>query len=278
MELITKDKLRNIIGQEKFNILENSSIQKGSAFLNGENVSSFNNINNSLSKKISNSIQDIIIDLSSGIMKEVSAETGKMIGNLSTRSAQLAISIPIRIKENSIESFNENKKSFGEILNEVMNEQGAQSEEIQEILEQQSQENIIDKCNKSISNAIFLVGSTVNELSNNINSCMRYYDEGIDTLLYEINNCITNKIGSLHKQLNEQMNDIEKNVDLSCKEQGDRIGTKLAEQYNQELKKQAENQLAKIKKTKTKANMVAIKAKQSAALNVMSLTGVNIKI
>lgn len=300
--MFDKEKLKAGMGLEQYNRLEDVAIDKGAAFLDGQITSvmhkamssdlSVSLINTAslgtgiavTGSKLLNSkeslgmLQELTTSIITVAMDTATSEIGKITGKIAAKATSLPLSIPGKIYDYTMSTFNERKKSFGEILKEVMTDQESLIDEDAEKQNAKAKNAALEKITKGLNKAKDFVEENMGKLNECLTKTATYIEEGPDMLSNEIDKVLTNQIKAVNKAVDGVISDIESSTDSMCKAQGEKIGGRMADTYNETLTKQAKMQLAKQKTLISKAKTMALKAKQAAILQVMSLTGVNVPL
>ena len=296
---VSTEKLRGMLGPEKFEQLENGAIDKGSAFLNGKITSTMNKVMSdktvvgltqattsglglysTASALVTNPaiLSGLADQIVSSSMDIVATELGKLGGKIAGKSTQILTSIPSKIQSYSMSYFNAYKKSFGEMLSEVMNDSESNDEKRQEDSEKKSKNKTLEKTKKALGDAKDFIDKNTKLINSYLGTITKYVEEGPDMLAKEIDKQIDKGVKYANKQVDQKIEDVEKYVNTECKKQGEKIGKKMVEAYNDKLLKQAQKQLAKQKTTISKAKALAFKAKQAGILQIMGMTGIGMPI
>jgi len=225
-----------------------------------------------------NELQSIAASMLSVAIGEISNETGQLIGEYSGKSASLVGSIPGKIAQAATDKFNEPgiKLSVSDVLDELTKNVEDITKEQNEKNEEEFKNNKINEAKENIAKGITTAKKFVEDSITELNKVVEYALEGSEWVATEMTKRIETTKQNVKKSLDEQYSKIEKSVNDFCKGEGDKIGMKMAELYNNNINKAAH----KIKDAKdTAVSKTVIKAKsatQKANLKLMSMTGINL--
>lgn len=299
MAFFTVDSLKKSVGNDGFEQLKDGAVDKGAAFLSGQVTTSMNKVMSdktsvalintaslgtgtymTASAMIKNPelLQELATNIVAGAVDIATQETTKIAGKLVAKTVQIPLAIPAKIQQYTQEAFVAYKKSFGEILQEVMEEQGAQIDKAAEEQNEKSKKESNNKALEKLNKAKDTLTNGLNKLNDVLGKVSDYIEEGPDYIVNEVDKQISSFVKAANKEVDKKIETVEKTVDDECKSQGYKIGKRMAENYNDTLRKQAKQQLASQKTAISKAKGLAFKAKQTAALQVMAMTGINVPV
>lgn len=276
----------------QYNVLKNNALDSSARFMNGEISNAFDiAMNNDVTKVLSNAAvtaggaisiaqqypsevlqvcQDLITYIVGMILDTTIYDTTKKV-------AEIAIPDTAFISQMTQTVFNENKMSLSEALASISeSKETQQQKEVEETNEKDKEEkfsklkNMANSVTTWLNDNVQPITDKVNEL---INQYALYDPTELDNQLIAFVNSQKEKLTNV---VDQKLNDaklfkttIETNIATTA-------GKYLADQYNTQIIKQANQQLHNVNKVKAKAKQMAAAATQFAKLQVMALTGVNI--
>ena len=212
------------------------------------------------------------------VANRVVEESMSLINDATSRYIKLTLEYPNLVKEHTLKSFNDNKMTLNDFLKELT----ADAEDEVEMTEEEQEKEDNEENSKSLLQTFNEIKGQVLSVVNDINETMEkitpYISEGPEIVTKMIDNEVSSKIDKVKGITNSKILGLEEETRKKAKEIGEILGQQLANKYNDALKRAAEKQMNSLKKAKTKAQLLAFKAKQAAALQIMKLTGVNVKI
>lgn len=299
MAFFTVDSLKKSVGSDGFEQLKDGAVDKGAAFLSGQVTTSMNKVmSDKTSVALINTaslgtgtymtasalvknpeiLQGLATNIVAGAVDVATQETAKIAGKIVAKTVQIPLTIPAKIQQYTMEAFNAYKKSFGEILKEVMDEQGGQIENAANEQDEKSKKESNNKALEKLNKAKDTLTAGLEKLNGVLSKVSEYIEEGPNYIANEVDKQISSFVQAANKEVDKKIEVVEKTVDDECKSQGYKIGKRMAETYNETLRKQAKKQLASQKTAISKAKGLAFKAKQTAALQVMAMTGINVPV
>lgn len=211
---------------------------------------------------------------------EIGKEAGKLIGEYTGKGASLVGSIPGKIAQAAADKFNEPgvKLSISDVLDELMKDIEDITKEQAEKNEAECKSNKINEVKENITKGVTTAKKFVDDATEDLNKIVEYALEGSEWMAEHMTKKIENTTQNIKKTLDEQYTNIEKNVNEFCKGEGDKIGMKLVELYNNGIRKAAHKVKDLKDTTMSKTSITAISSIQKAKLNIMSMTGINLPI
>ena len=214
-------------------------------------------------------------------IEEITNFTSKKIAEFTTKSTTLATSIPGKIADKSIERFNSTDKSKGEIklsVGEILgnlakNKEDRISEE-SEKTDEKIKTSKIDELKKSTSETLTKAKEFIQQANDEIYKVMEYTAEGPAYIAQQMSNKIESIQQNIEKTLNDQYKIVEDNINTFCEGEGNKIGEKLVQEYNNIIDKSAKQIFEKTENTKTKVSVKADEIIQTAKLKLFALIGV----
>ena len=225
---------------------------------------------------------DMLIDAATNLVTEVTATiTNSAMGLVTSNVEKItmhALQAPKMVQEYTMSTFNKNKLSISDLLKGFEETVEDELKKLEAEDEKKDQQTSIDKMTKAVSkikSEVTKIASDANDIAEKIT---KYIAEGPDTVTSFVNNTIDEKISQIQALTNTEVNKWMKDFDGFCKTQGEKLGTVMAQEYNNVLRKQAQKITANIKKQKSKAKLLAFSAKQKSVLQIMGMTGINVPI
>lgn len=276
-------------------LINKNDVNKGTSFLSGAATSAIstagknavadvknitkNSVNEIETQFITTSeLQNIAASMLSVAIGEISNETGQLIGEYTGKSASLVGSIPGKITQAATDKFNEPgvKLSVSDVLDELTKDIEDISKEQNEKIEIENKNNKINETKENITKGITTAKKFVEDSIKELNKVVEYALEGSEWVAIELTKRIESTKQNVKKSLDGQYTHIEKSVNEFCKGEGDKIGMKMVELYNNGIRKAAH----KIKDAKdtavSKSAINAVASIQKGKLNLMSMTGINL--
>lgn len=276
-------------------LINKNDVNKGTSFLSGAATSAIstagknavadvknitkNSVNEIETQFITTSeLQNIAASMLSVAIGEISNETGQLIGEYSGKSASLVGSIPGKIAQAATDKFNEPgvKLNVSDVLDELTKDIEDISKEQNEKIEIENKNNKINEAKENITKGITTAKKFVEDSIKELNKVVEYALEGSEWVAVELTKRIESTKQNVKKSLDGQYTHIEKSVNEFCKGEGDKIGMKMVELYNNGIRKAAH----KIKDAKdtavSKSAINAVASIQKGKLKLMSMTGINL--
>ena len=226
-------------------------------------------------------LSQIAQSMAAAAIGEITNFTSKKIAEFTTKSTTLATSIPGKIADKSIERFNSTDKSKGEIklsVGEILgnlakNKEDRISEE-SEKTDEKIKTSKIDELKKSTSETLTKAKEFIQQANDEIYKVMEYTAEGPAYIAQQMSNKIESIQQNIEKTLNDQYKIVEDNINTFCEGEGNKIGEKLVQEYNNIIDKSAKQIFEKTENTKTKVSVKADEIIQTAKLKLFALIGV----
>ena len=217
----------------------------------------------------------------------VANKTTEIIGEYSTKFVSLPLSIPSKITQYTTERFNKTdndkdengnkydpvKKSLGDAL-KLFNTNSEELNENEDNIRNEINNNkTIDNAKKKAQEFIVSANKIIEKSNEAIGKIMEHSAEGVDWLQKNIDKEISRAESNIKDNLENGLKTISKDIDLYCKNEGNKIGSKLVSKYNKLLEEQAKDIVDKKNKAESKAKIKANASIQKAKLKIFALIG-----
>lgn len=226
-------------------------------------------------------LSQIAQSMAAAAIGEITNFTSKKIAEFTTKSTTLATSIPGKIADKSIERFNstdkskgETKLSVGEILGNLAKNKEDRISEESEKTDEKIKTSKIDELKKSTSETLTKAKEFIQQANDEIYKVMEYAAEGPAYIAQQMSNKIESIQQNIEKTLNDQYKIVEDNINTFCEGEGNKIGEKLVQEYNNLIDKAAKATFEKTNNAKTQGIVKGTTAIQEAKLKLFALIGV----
>lgn len=291
-EYITKEILKDMIGEKNYSVLSNMSIDAGANFLSGKVQSAVNGI-------VTDPLSQAAIDIGTNIYGDITLVSGikdnaemlKRIGSQIaagtiervtegitqeiTSLSAYALDIPLEdIASKAAAYFSHYKKSEKEILREVLTFDESQMTDFDDSLKKDSQESFISKASSFVGKVKNDMTQTLSYASSYINMINAYIAEGPDYIVKMLNMNVSNIMSSVDEKLANSREWIGKEKQEFIDTQGVKLGKSMTEKYNNEVAKALKRHQDDISNAKAQSEIKLSKTKQAARLAVYAVIGI----
>lgn len=291
-EYITKEILKDMIGEKNYSVLSNMSIDAGANFLSGKVQSAVNGI-------VTDPLSQAAIDIGTNIYGDITLVSGikdnaemlKRIGSQIaagtiervtegitqeiTSLSAYALDIPLEdIASKAAAYFSHYKKSEKEILREVLTFDESQMTDFDDSLKKDSQESFISKASSFVGKVKNDMTQTLSYASSYINMINAYIAEGPDYIVKMLNMNVSNIMSSVDEKLANSREWIGKEKQEFIDTQGVKLGKSMTEKYNNEVAKALKRHQDDISNAKAQSEIKFSKTKQAARLAVYAVIGI----
>lgn len=260
-------------------------VQKGAAFLNGDTASATLKtattavgagvVATQLTQASTEELQEVAQQLMAAAAAKITEESAKLTAEFAVKNATLLASIPGKISSAASDKLNEPgaKKELGDVLADLNKNREDIEEEKSKKMDEENQKKTLDDTKEKAAEGANKVKEFMENANAELEKIVGYAAEGPDYVADQLTKKINSVLDNIKKTLDESYNNNEKKLNEYCQGEGEKIGTRMVESYNNTVDKAAK----KIKDDKDKAMAsTEIKAKsaiQKAKLQLMALVG-----
>ena len=294
----TQEDLKEAIGKDGIQNLKDIVIDKGTAFLSNKITSTFTeaaksqiaaNLTNStavgvgivataneiknnteeVNEIIQNLAQKIILKATENVTKEATA----LVADYAQKHLREISSLPGTISSYTMSKFNEEKMSVGDAIKELTQDSDERIKKYLEEREKEQQKSFISGTKEKLTSIINEVNKYTTEISSKIGMVANYMQEGPDWVVNQLDKQCQSASKYIHTLIDTQWAKDKQVYDDFAKGQGEAIGSKMAAQFNAQLK---HSQKKLLDKQSTKLNAAITKTKTSilgSALSLAAKTG-----
>lgn len=281
-------------------------VSKGESFLQGQDTTAFSKLGKNalelgttatgagvltyeVAKQLTNGEAIAFAEsLAATALGDISAETGKLIGEYTGKTADLIASIPgkiakgvsRRVGEPLGEEHGETPiKSVGEYLADDLSRNS--EDRTQEFADKRDANNKAEKIKKTKEEIVKVVNDVndfIEKANKEIEVVQSYALEGPEFVANKMSDTVDYIIDNVEATLDKSYKTIEEHVNMFCDTEGKKIGSKIVENTNRVnayLAKQIKN---KNEETITRGKIKAKSVLQKAKLFIMGQLGINISI
>ena len=266
---------------------------KGDAFLNGSATTAFSNLGSNklslgvsvvgagvLADQMTNSeIEELVKDMATAALSKIAEETGKLLGEYTSKSATLVASIPSKIVSETnkrVSSPEENEEKIHDVnfyLNQKTTSQETRIEEDAKKNEEERKSEGIKNTQEKVSSAINTANDLISKANERINDLQKYALEGPVWVADQMDKAIQDGISQVKKQLDDNFKSLETDVNAFCAKEGKQIGSKIVQKTNAKLDQLASQMKNKTEKAVSETKIKSKSAIQKAKLAVMAQVG-----
>ena len=210
------------------------------------------------------------------VLEKANEEIQKVLQKLKKEAISITLSIPEKIAKYTAEQFNEDKKSLNDIMASMCTDAEIQRKIKADKTAKDAQEEQKKEITQKIEDAQKKVSDVTNKIDQGVKMVCTYIDAGPEWVTSKVNAVLDDGIKRAENAANSGLSIARKKIDEFCEGQGEAIGKRMAIEYNDHLKKVAQNQRNKIENTQAEAKISANIAIQKGILTIMAMTGISI--
>lgn len=219
-------------------------------------------------------IAGIVTESMSIVMNNVKVK----ISDLSSFVVNLTLSVPGKVAKFTQEQFSKKIISFTDALKEEGLSLEFRAKEQTDAEPEEDNNDHLKKVKKIIGIVNGSVSLVTSELNDKLGMVAKYANEGPSWVCDQVNNLIADKMEAIDGEIRKGKNQLNKQFDDFCEGTGKKIGDQLAEEYNEIMRKAAKKVKDEINNGVEIAKIKAFSALQSAKLQIMAMTGLNIPL
>lgn len=232
-----------------------------------------------VSKDMALTLSQLAISMAADASKKVATEITGVYAEYAGKHTSKIGSLPNEITQKSLQVFNEKKLTLGEILKTLNSNEDEESDKEMEEGEKKATSNFINKTKEKINKTKEKVQKITNAANTYIPMVLSYIDNGPTWVQTQLDKQINGWTQNIRNDLNVRWKEIDypaykEFIDAT----GEKIGTRMANQFNEKLKKKAIKQQNKTRKIASKAKTKLKTVAQKAKILIAAKTGIYIPV